>query len=174
MKKCKYCAYSIISLAVLLVLMTSCKRDTPVICEPDIYEPNNSIGNAYYSGEVQENSKVISAQISSENDVDFYKILAKEDNGIVFPGNPENLRISFTLIPSPGKDYDLYIFDETGTPLSSSATRGTGEEVITFDWIGTSGLVDDKYFVIEVRPYSAAWDCTDYTLTISMLPDTSP
>jgi hypothetical protein len=162
-------SYIIILLAVFLFLNTSCNRDKPVICEPDIYEPNNSIGNGYYIGEVEDNSIVISAQISSENDVDFYKILAKDNIGFGIPGTPENFQISFSLIPSPGKDYDLYIYDDTGSPLEFSANRGSVEEVIDFDWVGTSGLVDDKYFVIEVRPYSGAWGCTDYTLSITML-----
>ena len=167
-RNCVHTSVSII-LASFLLIITSCKRDKPVICDLDIYEPNNSFGTVFFSGEVKENSMDISAQISSENDVDFYKIFAREDIRVVYPGTPENFRISFNLIPPPGKDYDLYIYDNTGSPLGHSANRGLGEEIFEFNWVGTAGINDDRYFVIEVRPYSGAWDCEDYILSITML-----
>jgi hypothetical protein len=170
MKKRKYCVYLhfFIFVFAVLILFSSCKKDQQNICDSDIYEPNDSYNNVYFIGEVQENSTEITARISNENDLDYYKISAEENIRVGFPETLEYFQIRFQLIPPPGKDYDLFIYDDSHSLLDFSASRGNMEEVIEYFWTGKISDDDNKELFIEVRPFPGAWDCTDYTLSVTM------
>lgn len=164
----------IIIMSVYLLISPGCKEDKKTSCDPDIYEENESLGAAVSLGSLEEESGSFTARISSEDDLDFYTITATEGEHIGIPLSAQYFRVTFNLIPPPGKDYDLYIYNETGTLIGQSNNRGDTEEDIELDWQGTVGFDDSKPFGIEVRPYNGDWDCQDYDLTINMLYSDSP
>ncbi|MFO7657291.1 MAG: hypothetical protein R6W78_09505 [Bacteroidales bacterium] len=151
-----------------LIFFSSCKQDKQNICDSDLYEPNDSFNSAYFIGEVQESSMEIVAQVSSRNDLDFYQIRAKENIRTGFPESSEYFRIRFQLISPPGKDYDLYIYNDSRSQLEYSANRGNMEEVSEYFWTGKIINADDKEFFIEVRPFTKDCDFTDYRLSVTM------
>ena len=161
-------------MSVFLLSSYSCKRDKDITCDPDIYEANNSFDNAFSLGNVTEELKTFTARISKEGDLDFYTITATEGDHIGIPYDPQYFKINVNLLLPADMDYDLYVYDESGTVLGQSTGRDGNEETVVLDWQGTIGFDDSKLFGIEVRPYSGAWDCNDYTLTVTMSYSESP
>lgn len=138
-------------------------------CTAGSYEPNESIDSCYDLGTVKENDPEVSytARIAPQIDKDFYRLYAEEGSSICLLMTMD-CRIEIRLVPPTGKDYDLYLYDDAGTLLSSSTASGDTEESITYDW-GLCSTDDSWYFRIEVRPLAGAWDCSNYTLNIKML-----
>ncbi len=161
-------------LSAYLLIFPSCKSDEVITCDPDIYEANNSFAVAYSLGNVVEEVKSYSARISSEDDLDFFKITATEGSHIGVPYTAQYFRATFELILPSGVDYDLYIYNETGTLAVQSTERGDVTEVVELDWEGAFLFDDSSIFGIEVRPYAGDWDCDDYILIITMLYSDSP
>ena len=163
-----------IILIAVLAIVGSCEKK-PTNCEPDSYEPDNSLGSSYELPPVEENSASFTARISSKDDIDFYSITATEGSHIGgMPGAPQYFKINFQLVNPAGTDYDLYIYNEGGSLLDQSLNRGDGEESIDATWEGTVGFDDSYTFGVEVRPYSGDWSCEDYTLSVTMLYSSSP
>ena len=163
----------IILLAVVTVV-SGCEKK-PTNCEPDSYEPNNSLESSYELPSVEENSASFTARISSEDDIDFYSITATEGSHVGgIPGSSQYFKINFQLTNPSGKDYDLYIYSAEGSLFDQSTTIGDGEESIEATWQGTVGFDDSYTFGVEVRPYSGNWSCDDYTLSVTMSYSDSP
>jgi hypothetical protein len=157
-----------IIISAYLLIFSGCKSDEEIKCEPDNYEVNNTLDKASSLGSVKEESKTFKARISEEGDLDFYSITAEEADHIGTPFSSQYFRITFDLLLPSDKDYDLYIYDENGSVAGQSTERNKNEEIVELDWEGMIGVDDSRSFSIEVRPYSGAWDCSDYTLKVTM------
>jgi len=162
-----------IILIAALILVTSCERKE-TNCEPDSYEPNNSLNSSYEMTYIEENSSSFKARISSKEDIDFYSITAREGSHIGIPGTSQYFKIYFQLINPSDKDYDLYIYSDAGSLLDQSINRGDEEESIEVTWEGTVGFDDSYTFGVEIRPYSGDWSCNDYTFSVTMSYSNSP
>jgi hypothetical protein len=159
--------------ALLLVLLVASGRGCTAACEPDAYEPNDSAGAYAPLGTVEEASPEQSwtATISPSGDWDFFRVHADEGEDVCVPLTDETLRFRVRLIPPQGADcrnYDLYLYDDAGSLLGSSASGGCAEESITFTWDGVCSLSDSRYFRIEVRPSPGEYSCVPYTLYADM------
>jgi hypothetical protein len=163
-----------IILLAVLTIVSSCERKESTNCEPDSYEPNNSLDSSYELNSVEENSASFTARISSEDDIDFYSITAAEGSHMGLPGTPQYFKMTFQLNNPSGKDYDLYIYNAEGSIADQSTNRGDEEESIDATWEGTVGFDDSYTFGVEVRPYSGDWSCEDYTLSVTMSYSSSP
>ena len=163
-----------IILIAVLTIVSSCEKK-PTNCDPDSYEPNNSLGSSYVLPAVEENSASFTARISSEDDIDFYSITASEGSHIgEIPGTSQYFKMNFHLTNPSGKDYDLYIYNAEGSLFDQSTTLGDGEESVEATWEGTVGFDDSYTFGVEVRPFSGDWSCDDYTLSVTMSYSSSP
>ena len=176
MKNIRFSGLSVIFviMAAFLLFSYSCSRDEETKCDPDIYEENNTFDNAFSLGSVTEEVKSFTGRISEEGDMDFYELTAAEGTHIGIPYASQYFRITVTLSLPADKDYDLYIYNESGSVLGQSAERGNDEEIVVLDWEGAFGADDSKLFGIEVRPYSGDFSCDDYTLTVTMSYSESP
>ena len=164
---------TIVFVAVLTVV-GGCERNEEKNCDPDTYELNNSLDNSFELPAVEENSKSFTARISSEDDVDFYSVIAAEGTHIGMINDPQYFKMNFHLINPSDKDYDLYVYNDEGSLIDQSTTRGDGDESIEATWEGMFGFDDSYTFGVEVRPYSGDWACEDYTISVTMSYSTSP
>lgn len=98
------------------------------------YEPNESQATAV----TIDTNTVISAGISTPMDVDYYKF---------YLPTTYNLNITLTNLPD---DYDLYLFDSTGTLIGSSIASGTSNETINY-----SNTAEGTFY-IKVNGYNGA------------------
>jgi bacillolysin len=87
---------------------------TPVT---DPYEPNDTLSTAYAITK----GTVYNAYISSSTDVDYYKF-TQSSTGYI--------NISLTNLP---KDYDLYLYNSSGTQVAKSTKGGTSSESIKYN-----------------------------------------
>lgn len=159
--------------ALLIVLLVASGHGCTPACEPDAYEPNDTVGAAVSLGTVDEDSLEQSwtATISPSADVDFYRIYAEEGSDFCFPMDPETCTIRVRLVPPQGADcrnYDLRLYDDAGTLIDSSSNGDCAEESITFTWVGVCSFSDSRYFRIEVRPQPGEYSCAPYTLYADM------
>lgn len=109
----------------------------------DPYEPNNSRTAAYQiiSGTTYK------ALISSSSDVDYFKVVTTRACTI---------SISLTTLPY---DYDLYLYNSSGTKVASSINSGTSSESISYS-VSAAGT-----YYIKVIGYNGAYSTTSqYTL----------
>ncbi|MCL1809392.1 MAG: pre-peptidase C-terminal domain-containing protein [Clostridiales bacterium] len=84
----------------------------------DRYEPNNTMAAAT---SISNNVTITDANIHTASDVDYYKFTISKAS---------NATIDLTNIPS-GCNYDLRLYNSTGTQISSSANSGNNPEKIT-------------------------------------------
>ncbi len=160
-----------------LISFTACKKDKPIVCELDIHEPNNTVDSLKNLGEINEDGSTITilGNISSQEDLDFFKIEVEEPFILGFPGQIEYFQVLIELTPPSVQDYDLYLYGEDGDALLlSSSNKGDVKEVIDYNWEGEYGLEDGKEFIMEVRPHLGSWSCEDYTLKITFNYSKSP
>lgn len=110
----------------------------------DTYEPNNSIAEAYAI-----NSGVnYDSYIYSSSDMDYYKIATSKAG-----------TISVTLTNLP-YDYDLYLYNSSGTKVASSIKSSTSNESISYS-SSTAGT-----YYIKVIGYNGVYSTkTKYRLT---------
>lgn len=116
-------------------------------------EPNNLLTTANLVNQ----DDTITGYISSTSDVDFFKVVAKT-NGI----------LNFWLgnIPS-GKDYDLYVYDFTGSLLGSSKDTNSTQELVS----GIKAISGGTYY-FSVRAKSGNYSTTNaYTVRCKLLMD---
>ncbi len=107
------------------------------------FEPNETLatGAAISSGVAN------SAAISTSTDIDYYKITTSAISNIVY-----------NLAGPSGVDYDLFIYNSSGTQLGSSETSSATESV------SLSNQVAGTYY-IKVFGYNGANSATCYTIT---------
>ena len=70
------------------------------------------------------------------------------------PGFSETFTLTIRLMPPQApnaKNYDLYLYDDSGNPLDSSTNPDCAEDAIVRGWAGTYGLSDSREFRVEVR-----------------------
>ncbi|MCX8128658.1 MAG: M4 family metallopeptidase [Clostridia bacterium] len=109
-----------------------------VVAVNDPYEPNNTSTQAYpiISG------TTYSSYIASSADVDFYKLTASSGKSI---------SVNLTNLP---KDYDLYLYNSSGTVVARSEYGSTTSESISYtaSYTGT-------YFIL-VKGYNGVYSTT--------------
>lgn len=108
----------------------------------DLYEPNNSTTQAYAIS----SGVSYSSYIYSSSDVDYYKFTVPSSKSI---------SISLTTLP---KDYDLYLYNSSGTQVARSINGSTTSESITYS--ASAGT-----YYIKVIGYNSAYSTSSkYTL----------
>lgn len=90
----------------------------PLPPDPDTYEPNDTQAQAY--GPIT-SGQVYNSKIYSSTDVDWYKFTT---------GASGNIAISLSNLPG---DYDIYLYNQSGTQLASSLKAGTTSESISYN-----------------------------------------
>jgi hypothetical protein len=155
--------------AVLLFLLAGCP-DVPPALDDDQYEPNESNATAWFLGEVRASDPPASwnAAISTSTDRDYFAVLADDENSIGVIGDIEQFALNVHLVSPEGIDLDLYLYDESGTPIDSSTGPAGAGETVDAAWSGTVGLEDSRTWVIEVRGAGGSWGGGEYTLTIDL------
>ncbi|MCX8129652.1 MAG: DUF4855 domain-containing protein [Clostridia bacterium] len=112
----------------------------------DSYEPNNSISAA----KPISNNNTIYPTIDTSSDVDYFTFtISSTANAVI------------SMTPPSDKDYDLKLYNSSGTEVGSS-TNGTG----TTDSITNTSLPSGTYY-IYVYGYSGAYSETSYSLRLS-------
>ncbi|MFA6941392.1 MAG: PPC domain-containing protein, partial [Clostridiaceae bacterium] len=108
----------------------------------DTYEPNDTTAEAYgISSGIS-----YSSYIYSSTDVDYYKLTVSA---------AKSISISLTTLP---KDYDLYLYNSSGTQVGRSINGGTTSESITYT--AAAGT-----YYVKVIGYSSVYSTTAaYTL----------
>ncbi|BDU72055.1 M4 family metallopeptidase [Mesoterricola silvestris] len=102
----------------------------------------NAVGNAVTK---------ITGFIGTTTDADYFKVLV---------GAGATLTVNMT---GPAKDYDLYLYNASGTKLASS-TGTTSTESVTYKNTGTAGV---NYYIL-VKGYNKAYSTTaGYTLALT-------
>jgi len=113
----------------------------------DTYEPNDSMSSAY--GPLTSGS-TYNSYIASSSDVDYYKFTTSQTGAI-----------SVNLSNLPG-DYDLYLYNSSGSLLKSSTNGGTTSESISYS-ASTTGT-----FYVKVIGYNGASSTsTAYALKVT-------
>ncbi|MDO7876142.1 N-acetylmuramoyl-L-alanine amidase [Hymenobacter sp. ASUV-10] len=115
-------------------------------CPTDSYEANETLAASKALGVNVNNT----AYICPATDVDWYKFTSTSTNN--------NLKITLTTLPA---DYELELYNASGTLLYSSTLAGTSAETITYN-----GAPAATYYV-KVYGYSGATSSTAYTLRVS-------
>ncbi|MDT8718892.1 M4 family metallopeptidase [Clostridium sp. 19966] len=82
----------------------------------DLYEPNDATAQAY----AITSGTTYSSYIYTSSDVDYYKLTSTKGKAI---------SISLTNLP---KDYDLYLYNSSGTQVAKSINGGTTSESISY------------------------------------------
>jgi len=93
----------------------------------------------------------ITGAISSSTDLDYFKVTV-----------PAGVTLKVAMTGPSGKDYDLYLYNASGTKLTSS-TGTTATESISYK---NSGTTTATYY-IKVLGYNGAYSTTGYTLTVT-------
>jgi len=128
---------------------------TPTATCSNTFEPNNTQATAATIGVNTE----ISSQISSATDVDWFR----------FTNTSAQPHIEVLLSNLPG-DYDLYLYDSTGTLRGSSENGGTSSERIVYN----NAPVGAYYVrVIGYNGASSTSVCYKLTANISSTPKTA-
>lgn len=114
----------------------------------DVYESNNTRSAAKTIGV----NTAITAMIGTATDVDYFK----------FTTTTSAPKIKVNLSSLPG-DYDLYLYNASGTQIASSANSGTTAEQIIYN-TATAGAT----YYIRVKGYNSAYSATQcYNLLVS-------
>jgi hypothetical protein len=114
----------------------------------DIYESNNTRGA---SKTIPVNTD-ITAMIGTSTDIDWFKFSNTSTN--------KNIRVTLTNLPF---DYDLYLYNSSGTLLARSENGGTNSEIIKYN----NGAVATYY--IRVKGYNGAFSNSQcYTLNATI------
>ncbi|MBN1773403.1 MAG: hypothetical protein JXB32_19230, partial [Deltaproteobacteria bacterium] len=148
--------------------------DDAVSGATDSGEPNNSCTSYNYLGTVAEANSAQSwtrTIYPSTDTGDYFRFYAEEGTHTCFPGTDQDYTVRVTLQPPTGadcRDYDLRLYNDSCTQIGSSSAGGCTADSLTYTWDGACGGDDSRYFRIGVVPYSGAWECRPYTLTVDM------
>ena len=130
----------------------------------DGYEPNNSLGQAYYIGGDDSTATLNATFEYSDDNADWYSINTTDDTNVVC----DSFGISVTMNSIPvGTDYDVYLWRNASTLLAYSEAFGNASESISWS-AGCSSWGDDggTYYVQVTR--WLGWSCSDtYHLEVS-------
>jgi len=145
---------------------------------PDDYEPNETIDDFHDLGTVAVSPSESNwiGTISPMGDRDFYGMTAEDPSTLQVSGTPEHFTLTVRMIPPQSPDarnYDLYLYSDSGAELASSTNPDSAEETITFTWDGTVGPDDSADFRVEVRSAGGDFARAPYVLYAS-LAETSP
>ena len=145
---------------------------------PDDYEPNETIADFFDLGTVAGSPSESNwiGTISPMGDRDFFGITAEDPDTLGLPATPEHFALTVRMVPPQSPDarnYDLYLYSDSGTELDSSTNSGSTEETVTFTWDGTVGPDESADFRVEVRSVGGDFACVPYMLYAS-LEETSP
>jgi hypothetical protein len=155
----------------LLLCLTGCPQSGDGGCS-DQYEPNETCLQPFDLGIVSEDETEVSwqARICTGDDVDWYRIMAKEDEPLGFPMTEQTFSLRVGLEPPASCAYlDLFLYDDSCALLSSSELTGCLEEEIIYSWDGKIGLNDSQNFIIQVMGADdTQWSEELYTLTVDM------
>lgn len=112
-------------------------------------EPNNSISAA---DPVADTVVTITGKISSSSDTDYFKVNVKA-----------GVTLTVKMTGPSGKDYDLYLYNASGTKLASS-TGTTATESLSYK----NSTSSTATYYIKVLGYNGAYSTTSgYTLTLT-------
>lgn len=121
---------------------------TPPSTCTDAYESNNTTTTAKT---ISANGS-INALIGTSTDVDYFKFTTTS--------SAPKVRIQLTGLPA---DYDVILYNASGTQLASSANSGTSSELIKYN-TATAGAT----YLVRVKGYNSAFNAsTCYTLTVN-------
>ncbi len=121
-----------------------------IVDSGDSYEPNDTLATAYYLGGPL-GTYTANAYISSSTDIDCFSVT--QDAGYT---------ITITLDQLPA-DYDLELYNSSGTFLAGSYNGGTITESISYTVLTTA-----SYYVV-VYGYNGAYSTTNqYRLTVNV------
>jgi hypothetical protein len=144
----------------------------------DAYEPNETLAGYYDLGTVAESPSESSwiATISPAGDRDFYGFTAEDPTTIGLAGAPEHFTLTARMVPPQSPDarnYDLYLYNDSGSELDSSTNPASSEETVVLTWDGTVGMDDSVDFRVEVRSVGGDFTVVPYVLYAN-LEETSP
>ncbi|WP_105617935.1 pre-peptidase C-terminal domain-containing protein [Vallitalea okinawensis] len=129
---------------------------TVVYPEQDIYEENDSMESAT---SIRYNGGTITGNVNTPYDVDYYKVSVAENDSLnVHLWMPQNT------------DYDLDIYDVSGSLLESSLNSGSDSENITIGDESDKGLSEGTYY-IKVYPKNKgqnSFSWTNYHLSVNV------
>jgi hypothetical protein len=134
------------------VTSTATATATPPSVDP--YEPNDD----YSHGTRVQAGQVCVAYVQSAGDADYY--------ALDITGSPVYILAHLSNLPA---DLDLMLNDSVGNLLTSSVTRGLGDEGIAY-----KVLRPGRYYLI-VSGFDHAWSATQaYYLSVDMSPPSAP
>ncbi|MEI6312149.1 MAG: M43 family zinc metalloprotease [Bacteroidota bacterium] len=131
--------YSVASSFTTLAASTTCGTDT--------YEPNNTLA-AFKTLAVNTN---VTAKICPTLDEDWYRFSTVS--------TARNFKVDLTTLPA---DYDLYVYNSSGTQIGSSVLGGTTSETYKLN----GGAIGNYY--VRIIGYSGAFNATtNYTIRVT-------
>ena len=134
---CSQCGAGIVNARAAVDAATGSPPGVPEVGPNDSTAQAQAIANA---------NTIVNASMASSSDSDYYRVSL-----------PGGRTLTATLIPNPNSDYDLDIYDSSGT-LVGSARAGTGVvDVATYQYFGR---VSANYFV-RVFYYSGGTGATN-------------
>jgi len=145
--------------------------------DPDTSENNDTctLARFYTISDADAAAKVLTLTLYPQNDVDYFKITAKEDAIVLLPkpcwppiGPPQCNYLEIELIPPTVTGLQFQFTLMTGSCTSPTQTfTSTGKKI--FNWDGQCGFDDSTDFWIKVEPtFSSAptFSCKSYTLKL--------
>jgi hypothetical protein len=147
--------------------------DNGIAGASDTYEPNNTCGAYRSLGTIAEASSEQSfvATIYPSGDEDWYRFYAEEGSHTCFPGSDQDYRVRVRLVPPAGADcvdLDVELYNDSCTRLTYSNNGSCTAESLEYEWDGSCGGDDSRYFRIRVYGWGGAFECVSYTLYIDM------
>lgn len=138
----------------------------------DNREQNNTFATAYYMGIIDEGVTFTwNGQILPTGDEDWWRVYFMEGSHTCFPWTPQYYGARVTVTPPQGAscvDYDVYLYNDSGTLLAQSTVGGCAQEIIDYHFEGQCGTDDSRYFRIRVIGYAGAWNCSAYNISVYM------
>lgn len=139
-------------------------------------EPGNNCGNYRDLGDVNDENVAFvfnGYMLYPSGDNDWFRVRAHEtESNVCAPWNDEDYKTTFRLkgIHS-GRDYDLEVREDSCTgAVVARGQNGTSSnpnvsESVSYEWSGSCGGEDNKYFYIRVYPFTG-FSCDDYVLEV--------
>jgi hypothetical protein len=120
-----------------------------------------SCGAATFLGNLSADTGCKSGPTFNDKGQRYVRITAREDDVNPFVAN--DLSFEARLISPAGMDYDLWLYDGCGNQVDFSVVRGSGLDVVNFNWNDNTGSDDSKTLYIEIRHFSGS-NCSNWTL----------
>ncbi|MGD2145159.1 MAG: PPC domain-containing protein, partial [Anaerolineae bacterium] len=130
------------------------RASAPSDCPIDGYEENDTFGAAY--GPISPGIAHCGAYICPSGDVDWYKFTVVSE---------QEITLDLDSLPA---DFDLRLYDPSGTLIDESASGGTFAEQI----VHTAGMTGD--YRAYVFGYDGAYSEDDYCLSVTLSEEPTP